>query len=243
LTGIAGNDTFNNQHIQEIAMSIRITLATSLSIFLAMSPLFPAMADELPKTTPDGLHLVDQNNVGAVYMRPGTELDAYDQILLVDAYVAFAPNWKEDYNRTQRKLSLRVTDRDVQRIREEVSREFRKVFTEELESGGYIISSEEGPNVMILRPAIVNLDISAPEIERTNKVRAIVSHAGTLTLYAEIYDSVTSAKIAQVIDSEVVGHRSFDYLASRVTNRQALDEILKYWAGLMRQRLDEAHGK
>ena len=138
---------------------------------------------------------------------------------------------------------MNVTDQDMAIIKSEVASEFKKVFTETLEEGGYEVVTEAGPDVMILRPAIINLEVTAPDPDKPGMRAVIVTNAGVLTLYAELYDSVTSEKFAQVIDREVAGDRGIGYRATRSTNRTALDRALRQWAGQLVERLDEAHGK
>lgn len=212
-------------------------------IGMLMTPLAAKEKQDLPQSTKDGLQLVQQNKLGAVYVKPGATLQAYDKIMLVDAYVAFAKNWKRDYNSEAIGLGNRISDEDMDKIKTEVASEFKKVFTEELQKGGYQVVTQTGQDVMIVRPAIINLTITAPDLNTAGMERNFVSSAGTLTLYAELYDSVTSDKFAEVIDAEEAGNHGFAQAANRVTNKAALDQTLRYWADLLRKRLDEAHGK
>ena len=94
---------------------------------------------------------------------------------------------------------------------------------------------------MILRPAIINLEITAPEIAKMDMSRTIVRSTGSMTLYMELYDSTTSQKFAEVIDAEEIGDNSFAHVANRGTNQAELDRTLSNWARLLRKRLDEAH--
>ena len=195
----------------------------------------------LPETTKDGLHLKHQDKLGAVYTLPGASLSAYERIKLVDVYVAFEKNYQRDYNRDEMGIANRLTDDDMKKIKEKVASEFKRVFTKELEKGGYKVVDETGKDVMILRPAIINLQITAPEIAKMNMSRTIVRSSGSLTLYMELYDSVTSQKFAEVIDAEELGNDAFAHVANQGTNLMALDETLEKWARLLRKRLDEAH--
>lgn len=225
-------------------MKTRIYLVCGLLAVALFVPFLVAASDELPKTTKDGLQLVQQSELGAVYVKPGASLDAYDAIQLVDAYVAFAKDWQKEYNRDHMmQPGGRITDKQIQQIKDEVAKEFKEVFSKELERGGYRIATEVGQDVMILRPAIINLAITAPDIPTAWRTATVVADAGELTLYAELYDSVTSDKFAEVLDAEVAGSHGVARVANRVTNREALDETLKHWAALLRKRLDEAHGK
>lgn len=220
-------------------MSQRLSL-TALFMTLALLAC-PLGAKELPKTTKDGLELVKQHELGAVYVKPGASLKAYDQIILVDTYVAFAKDWQRDFNE-EHMMRGRIGDQDMQVIKQEVAKEFKTVFTRRLEKGGYKVTEMIGPDVMVLRPAIVDLEITAPASLTALDGIEVVRDAGALTLYMEIYDSVTSSKFAEVIDREVAGD-DFARQANSVTNKAALDQVLDRWADLLRKRLDEAHGK
>ena len=56
---------------------------------------------------------------------------------------------------------------------------------------GYPVVEEAADDVLLLRPAIVNLDVAAPETSRMSRGRSYVDSAGQMTLYIELYDSVT----------------------------------------------------
>ena len=69
--------------------------------------------------------------------------------------------------------------------------------------------------------------------------RTFVASAGEMTLYMELYDSLTSDKIAEVIDAQAVGDYGMAHAGSRAMNKAAFDQVLAKWAGLLRKRLDE----
>lgn len=194
--------------------------------------------DSLPEKTPDGLLLRHDTKHSALYTAPGASLKAYDSVYLVDVYVAFAKDWQRDYNRDH--FDERVTESDLNRIKERIAKDFKEEFTKVLTEGGYAVTQDLTQNVMILRPAIINLQITAPDVGATNS-RTFVSEAGSMTLYMELYDAVTNAKFAEVYDAVAVGDRSFTYIANRATNRSELDRTLRSWAETLVKHLDEAH--
>lgn len=52
-----------------------------------------------------------------------------------------------------------------------------------------------------------------------------------MTLYVELYDSVSSAKLAVIIDAEDAGRLTpVATIANKVTNVAAADRILRSWA-------------
>ena len=175
-----------------------------------------------------------------VYAEPGADLHQYNRVYLVEPYVAFKKNWQRDYNREEIGLDRRVTDKDAERIKEKLAAEFPAVFKKVLEKGGYTVVDDTGPDVLLLRPAIINLTVTAPDVMSAGISRTYVRSAGTMTLYMELYDSQTSEKFAEVLDAEEAGE-SFAHEANRVTNKADFDRSMEKWARLLVKRLDEAH--
>ena len=199
--------------------------------------------DELPDVTVDGLKRVETKKIDALYVAEGATLEPYKRVYLVDCAVAFRKDWMRDYNRNQRDLSRRVTDKDMQRIQDALSKEFKTVFTRELERGGYEITTELDSDVLILRPALVNLDVTAPDLNTPGMSYTIVRSAGAMSLYMEMYDAATNAKIAEVVDSRADPDSGMAQRANRTTNKAAADRILRHWADRLVKALDAAHGK
>jgi hypothetical protein len=217
----------------------RIALVSLALALFALAGIATAK-DDLPDTTVDGLKRVESKNVDAVYVQEGATLEAYKRVYLVDCAVSFRKDWESDYNRDRRDLGHRVSDDDMQKIQSRLAEEFKKVFTEELEKGGYAITTELASDVLIVRPAIVNLDPTAPDLMTADMSYTVVSSAGSMTLYAELYDAGTNAKIAMVLDART-DPDDFAERASRVTNKVAADKMLRHWAGRLVKALDEAH--
>ncbi|MFC1740834.1 hypothetical protein ACFL0N_05095 [Pseudomonadota bacterium] len=95
----------------------------------------------------------------------------------------------------------------------------------------------------MIRPAIINLTVTAPETNSPGISETFVSSNGTMTLYMELYDSATSTKIAEVMDAEAVGDTGFGHRGGRVSNQMEFERTMQEWAHTLRKRLDEAHGK
>ena len=200
-------------------------------------------ADKLPDQTEDGLTRIDTKHVDVVYWREGASLEAYTKVMLGDCTVAFRKNWQRDQNRNRRDLSGRVRPSDMDRIKSSLSAAFNEEFTKVLEKGGYEIVQNSGEDVLLLRPSIIDLDVTAPDLKTSGINRTFTASAGKMTLYMELYDSATGAKIGQVIDKQQArdnGHMSF---SNSVTNRSEANKILGKWANLLVKSLDEASGK
>lgn len=207
---------------------------------LASSPVSRA-DDSWPATTQDGLQLKSSSAHGAVYVRPGATFDQYKRLALLDCYVDFAKDWQKDYNQDQPGLVGQVHQSDMDRIKANVAAEFRKVFTEELQTkGGWQIVDEQTADVLILRPAILNLVVNAPDLMTGGMSGTVVSSAGQMTLYLEFWDGPSRTLLARVVDAEVdQGAGGVAEAGNRVTNAEAADRILRSWADRLRKRLDE----
>jgi hypothetical protein len=87
--------------------------------------------DDTPQTTADGLELV-ASPLRAFYLRPGTTLDKYQRIVMLESFVEFRKNWLRDNNRGKRSFN-EITDEDMEYIKESLAGEFREVVTEALQ--------------------------------------------------------------------------------------------------------------
>jgi hypothetical protein len=206
-------------------------------------PIVAYATDEMPQTSPEGLELQKDTKARVVYLKPGATLDQYKRVAILDCFVDFAKDWQKEFNREQTGLGRRVTTRDMDRIKADLAAEFRKIFTQELQDkGGYQVVDSAAPDVLVLRPAIINLVISAPDLMTPDFSRTIVQSAGQMTLYLELYDSVSDDLLARVVDPQA-DRRGLAQSANRATNKAAADRILREWASALRKHLDAAHGK
>lgn len=217
----------------------KILIAVLLPVALAAC----TSSNELPAVSYDGLELRKHSTLRVVYVRPGASLEPYQRIKLLDCFVAFKKDWQKNYNREARGAGRKVTESEMERIRQTLADEFRRVFTDELQAkGGYQLVDETGADVLLLRPAIINLDPAGPDVMEPGMTRTIVNSAGQMTLYLELYDSATGDIIARVVDPRAArGYGGQMKVANRVTNKQEADRILRRWASVLRGHLDAAH--
>jgi hypothetical protein len=214
-----------------------------LAAFVTLCALIPLGAmtsqarEQLPEVSHDGLHLVKDKGFAALYMKPGASMAPYDELIILDCFVAFKKNWQQD----QEETDDFVTAKQMDAIKTQLAREFRRVFVKELQDkGGYKVVTEGGRNVMILRPAIINLDVVGPDSASDIDEQTFSASAGQMTLYMELYDSLTSDIIARIIDPESGQGSGMIEWRNEVTNAAEVDRILRRWADIMRQHLDDA---
>jgi hypothetical protein len=193
---------------------------------------------DMPEFNDEGMQLVKNSELATVYADPGADLGIYSKIMLMDATVAFKKNWKRNQNRIS--SGLRVRDSDMDKIKESVAELFAEVFTEELEAGGYEMAQEAGEDVLLLKPAIVDLDVHAPDIQGASRSYSYSESAGEMTLNLELFDSVTNDKIAKAIDRKEDYRKGYLEWRTRVSNRADAKRMMRSWAKAFVSSLDEA---
>jgi hypothetical protein len=218
----------------------RMSAAAACAATLLALAAVPAVhaADAPPQETSDGLQLVKSTKSRLVYVRPGATFSQYDRVAILDCYVEFEKNWQRDYNSSHVGLAGRVTDSDVERMKSDLAAEFKKVFIDELQNkGGYQIADVAAADVLILRPALLNVEVNAPDLMTAGIGSTVVRSAGQMTLYLELWDPSTKTVLARVEDAQA-DDEDLAQRADRVTNKVAADRILRDWAEELRARLD-----
>lgn len=199
-----------------------------------------AKKDDLPAVSHDGLALQASKLADVVYVRPGADFSGYRRVAILDCPVAFSKDWEREYKNG----AERVSQKEMDEIKANLSAEFLKIFTDELQTkGGYTIVTEGAEDVLILRPAIVDLEISAPDTMAPGRSFTLSDSAGGMTLYLEVFDSVTSQILARAIDRQEDGGMGRIQWQNAVTNKAEADRILRRWASTLRSRLDALQGK
>jgi hypothetical protein len=212
-----------------------------ISLLLAMMFSSPVWSKkDLPAVNDEGMELINDTRMTTIYADPGADLGIYKRIWLEDASVAFKKNWMRDQNRQTRSASLRVKDSDVERIRQDVATLFREVFTAELVEGGYELVEEAGEDVLIAKPAIVDLDVVAPDLKTAQRTSTFSESAGEMTLVLELYESLTHDKIVTARDRKRDYERGYVEWRTSVSNRATAKRMMSSWARAFRESLDDA---
>ena len=219
------------------------TVHTTLLALLIFMPIGQVSAknDDLPETTVEGLVRVPDSKLAIVYADPAADLSAYDSVMILEPYVAFKKNWARNQRSTASSLSMVAKPADIEKMKTQMASEFNEVFEQVLSDGGYTITENSGESVLLVRPAIIDLDPTAPEIRSSTASRSYVQSAGEMTMYIELYDSLSGDLIAKALDrradNSMVTHYTW---ANPATNAAASRRILKGWAEILRNALDEA---
>lgn len=192
---------------------------------------------ERPEYTIEGLRLAEDSNLALVYTQPGTVWSQYNKIYLDDPYIAFKKNWLNEQNKNN---PGKISADDMTKIKAELSSLFVDVFSETLEQGGYELVLETGADVLMVKPAIIGLNIVSPEAGSSNTTRSYSETAGEMTLYMELYDSVSGDILAKALDRKEDRKTGYFEWQNRVTNRAAAQRILQVWANVLKEGLDDA---
>ena len=210
--------------------------AMTAVLCIAFAP--AAFSADPPAMSPDGLRLVKNTEFAVVYVKPGATLKPYTQFAILNCFVSFAPNWRENM---QTNFNIPITEDQIKQTETELAAEFKKVFVAQLEQGGYQLTTDAGPNVLVLRPAIINLQITAPQ-DMEDPDENDVDLGRQMTLFLELYDSVTSELLARVIDPEEASNYGIFTWGSKVGNIEAANQIMTKWSDTLRHYMEAANG-
>jgi hypothetical protein len=203
----------------------------------------PALAEEDEEGTSfDNLKRIENSRVAKAYIDPEADFSVFERVMILEPFVAFRSNWQRDVNRSR---SRNVRSSDMERIKADVASLFKEVFIERLEADdGFEVVKEADYDVLLLRPAIIDLDITAPDTMSAGRSRTFTASTGAATLYIELYDSVSGAIIGRAADRQ--GARSAGTSvrwSNRVTNSAEARRIFGNWADLLRNFLDKHYTK
>ena len=153
--------------------------------------------------------------------------------------VAFEKNWARDYNRDAVTLSQRLDQQDIDRITQGARDAFTKVFTEEYRKAGLELVTEPGPDVLRLRPGVVNLYVSAPDTMTSGRSRTYTMESGHATLFLEARDSTSGALLGRGLDSRATRNTGRVQISNSVTNLADFEALFRQWADISIKGFEE----
>ena len=176
--------------------------------------------------------------MAVAYIDPQADFSVFDSVMILDTAVAFRSGWERDQRRGTR--GTRVSARDMERIKTRVSELFNSVFIDVLEADdGFEIVSEPDYNVLLIRAAIIDLDVTAPDTQSAGRTRTYTANSGAATLYIELYDSVSGQIIGRAFDRQAARNQaSMMRWTSRSSNTADARRVFRSWATQLRGFLD-----
>lgn len=220
---------------------ILTTLISAAVLFAPLSAV--AKKQELPEVSEDGLHKVQKpKEVDVAYTRPGVDFSVYNTVKVLEPYIAFRKDWKDNQNasRPTNKISNRDMEKMISKGKELFATEFKRV----LEKKGYPVVDEIASDTLIVRPAIINLDVYAPDPNNMNGIwnKVYTDGAGQATLYVELFDGPSSQILAKAFDHKdgSMGGMSWRIPRTRNTNINDARDAMNDWAHALVNGLERA---
>lgn len=212
-----------------------------LGLLIALAPVIGFAQDDEEPLTWDGLVAVEESAVHAAFINPDADFSVFSRISILEPHVAFRSNWRRDQNRSR---SRNVSANDMDRIKSDVAGLLKDVFIDQLEAAGYEVVNYAGDDVLVLRPAIIDLDVTAPDARSAGRSRTYTASTGAATLLLELFDSTTGQILGRAIDRRTAGRsRGFATASNRVTNRADARREFRAWADKLIEFLGQHYMK
>jgi len=190
------------------------------------------------EVTFDGLHKVDNSQADLAWAKPGFDISGYTKLMLVGSGIAYAE--AENRGRTTMERSRGGSyfiDDDTRAAFEELVQE---TFLDEMQQiERYELVNEAGPDVMMIRGALLDVVSYVPEDAISGRSSIYLSQVGEATLVLELRDSETGAILARSIDrraAERIGGTMTE--SNRVTNTAEVRRLIRFWGRRLREGLD-----
>jgi hypothetical protein len=198
----------------------------------------PAAFAEDTGTQFENLVPVDDAEVAVAYIDPEADFSVFKRVMILDTFVSFRSGWQRDQRRGTRRT--RISSRDMDRIKTRVSELFNSVFIDTLEADdGFEIVSEPDYDVLLVRAAIIDLDVTVPDTSSPGRSRTYSADSGAATLYIELFDSVSGQIIGRALDRQGARNPgSMMRWTNRASNTADARRVFRGWANTFRGFLE-----
>ena len=186
----------------------------------------------------ENLVAVDDAQVAMAYIDPDADFSVFKRVMILDTFVAFRSGWERDQRRGTR--GTRISARDMEQIKSRVSELFNSVFIDVLEAdNGFEIADETDYDVLLVRAAILDLDVTAPDTSTAGRSRTFTADSGAATLYIELYDSISGQIIGRAFDRQAARNPgSMMRWTTRASNTSDARRVFRGWATQLRGFLE-----
>lgn len=211
--------------------SSRLLIAACV-VFVAACQSAPPTIQQGPdaEVSFDGLNKVDHSRADSAWARPDIDLSTYTKLLPVSSGFEYTP--AENRGRTQIERNRGGPYFIDDRSRENFESEVQKIFQEELQKvQGWEFVTEPGPDVLIIRGALLDITSEVPPDFIDGRSSIFISRVGSATLVLELRDSETNTVLARSVDrraAERGGGQMFE--SNRVTNNSEVRRLIRRWA-------------
>ncbi len=128
-----------------------------------------------------------------------------------------------------------MTEKQKARFEQTVGEAFRE---ELAKSERFAIVDEAGPDVLLIRGALLDVVSYIPPDNISGRVHVFLSSVGEATLVIEIRDSITNAILARAIDRGAAEDMGGWSESNRVTNTAEVRRLVRRWGRSLREGLE-----
>jgi hypothetical protein len=224
-----------SNHPARLRRFAALTAVVTLAL-VAAAPA-PALAADDEKVDPfAGLKKVEESKVGVAYIDRDADFSVFKRVAISDPYVAFRSNWRRDQNRNRVRP---ITTGQADRIKADVAKLLKEVFTERLEKDdGFEVTKVADYDVLLVKPAIIDLDINPPETGTAGASATMSASTGQAVLYIELFDSVSGDLLGRAADRQRGQNPHFGLSTQALLEAHAR-AVFEDWADTLRNFLDE----
>jgi len=190
----------------------------------------------------EGMQKVRWTSFDEAYQAPGVNFRQYTKVMIDPVEAAFRKDWKRDWNRDHLDLDNHVSHEDMQEILEEAQIGLGDAFVRAAQEAGYQVATAPGPDVLRLKPVLIDLDVYAPDLKTSSQTRTFSEDAGSARLVLEVRDSSSGALLAGGVDKRDIGDLTFFERRTSVSNRADFSRAFRRWAGFSFDALDALRG-
>jgi len=215
----------------------RVTAIAALVLLASLG----AHAEPPPKAqaelSHDGMQRIESKRFALAWIKPDAHFSGYKKLLVLPAEIAY----KDPDKALTRAVPGRTDDNfllsesKMERLRKSLREAFHK---EVVGKGGWELTDQPGPDVLIARGALIDLIVRVPP-QTAGRSTIYLDSFGEATLVIELYDSQSREILARIADrdaAEPPGNRMG-------TDMEAPGEVrrmFRAWAKRFREALDEA---
>jgi hypothetical protein len=173
-----------------------------------------------------GFEVVTYDRHSAFQAAAGTDFSLYTRVRLERATVEFRENWVKDQRRLYDNV---IREDDQRRIKTGMADLVEQVLSRELAEEGYTVVTDNGSDVMLFTPRIMELDVYAPDRVKDYIGESLADSKGRMRIELDIHDSVDGQLLATSWQRREDPYDGRMERANSVTNRQAARLMLMRW--------------
>jgi len=191
-----------------------------------------------PAPAPEpGLEVLQHGRGHEMQVATDVDWNSYTKIILHEAPVEFVEDWRRNQERLHGRT---IRDEDVARVESAVSGRLAKAMYETLrERGGYELTSDSGPGVMVFMPNIIDLDVQATGWVQSGILESLPAYRGRMTTELVIRDSVSDKLLAVAWQHKTDPRESDTEWSTSFSNAHAFRLMSENFADWILGRLDE----